>query len=231
VLLSDRHPLGVGADRHLSSGDSQSPTARIERIGVPAWFIIAAGVLLLAAFAKLQWILNNPLWEDIAIGGVWVTLAAIVFEAWAAACLLLISNRRHAAYIGLAFYVILLVASTGFLLTGQSCQCFGDWQLASFKIPTWSLPAYNLFAVLLFLFVAKTCSPITRHRPWVRLPDIGTQFGVALGLLLGLFMLSTAQGQQFYLAGSAANEVVLQVAEVPELVPGQSYQTTVTLHN
>ncbi len=183
-----------------------------------------------AVAAKLQWIWNNPLWEDIAIGGVWITLAAIVLEGWAAASILLVS-RRNAAYIGLAMHSVLLIASTWFWISGQSCQYFGDWQLGDFKIPTWALPIYNLVAVIFFAIIAIKPNQPTTVKSRLRLPDLSTQFGLVLGVLFGLFMLSTAQGQQFWRSGATANEVVLQAGELPELVPGESYETIVTLYN
>ncbi|MBL8856344.1 MAG: hypothetical protein JNK57_20425 [Planctomycetaceae bacterium] len=235
VLVSNTNPSAVGADGRLGfsvSGNGPSLLLRqsASRLGVQAWFILAAIVLFLAVAAKLQWIWNNPLWEDIAIGGVWITLAAIVLEGWAAASILMVS-RRNAAYIGLAMHVVLLVASAGFWISGQSCQCFGDWQLGAFKIPTWLLPIYNLIAIIFFAMIAIKPNQSTTIKSRLRLPDLGTQCGLALGLLTGLFMLSTAQGQQFWRSGAATNEVVLQVGEVPELVPGQSYETVVTLYN
>ncbi len=200
-------------------------------VAFQAWFFIAASALLLAVSAKVQWVLNDPLWEDIAIGGVWLTLLSIALELWAALALMLLPSRRNAAWIGLAIHSVLFIASVGFWWTGQSCQCFGDWQLGDFKIPTWSLPVYNLLAVVVFaVVVAKANAPAT-FRSWRFLPDLGTQAGVALGLLFGLFMLSTAQGQQFWRSGANSNEVVLQVGNVPELLPGQSYETFVTLRN
>ena len=43
--------------------------------------------------------------------------------------------------------------------------------------------------------------------------------------------MTTTQGQTYWRPGAAANEVVLQVGEVPVLEPGQSYETVVTLLN
>ncbi|MDP1561146.1 MAG: hypothetical protein Q8M16_07095 [Pirellulaceae bacterium] len=182
-------------------------------------------------FAKLQWNFSNPLWEDIAIGGVWLTLVSIVLELWAALALLLLPSRRNAAWIGLAIHGVLLIASVSFWWTGQSCQCFGDWQLGDFKIPTWFLPVYNLLAIVVFAVVVAKANAQVTFRSWRFLPDLGTQAGLVLGLLVGLFMLSTAQGQQFWRTGATATEVVLQVDQVPEVVPGHSYETIVTLHN
>jgi hypothetical protein len=235
VSVSDMYPSAVGADGILISGVSGNgdylPLSQSAiRLGVQVCFVLAATVLFLAVAAKLQWIWNNPLWEDIAIGGVWITLAAIVWEGSAAASILL-ASRRNAAYIGLAIHVVLLIASAWFWISGQSCQCFGDWQLGDLKIPTWLLPIYNLVAVILFAMIAIKPNQSTTVKPWLGLPDLGTQFGLALGVLFGLFMLSTAQGQQFWRSGATANEVVLQVGELPELVPGESYETVVTLYN
>jgi hypothetical protein len=131
----------------------------------------------------------------------------------------------------LAVHVVLLVASSWFWISGLTCQCFGAWTLADFQIPTWTLPAYNLVAVVLFGFMATKSGEATSAKPWLRLPDLETQLGVAIGILLGLFMLSTSQGQQFWRTGAAANEVIFQVGELPELVPGESYKTVVTLYN
>jgi hypothetical protein len=203
----------------------------------PSWdslirigFVLAAGVLLLAVVAKVQWIFNNPLWEDISIGGVWLTLAGIVWEFWAASALLL-ASRFTAAWVGLGIQLVLLIAGLGMLLSGQNCQCFGDWKLAGAEIPSWFLPVYNLLAFVVFsVIVAKSNSTNPRDSK-SRLPEFGIQIGVALGLLFGLFMLSTAQGQQVWRSGASATEVVLQVAEIPELVPGQRYETAVTLRN
>jgi hypothetical protein len=104
-------------------------------------------------------------------------------------------------------------------------------QLGDFQIPTWTLPAYNLVAVVLFGLIAAKSGEATSAKAWLRLPDLGTQFGVGVGLFLGLFMLSTSQGQQYWRTGASANEVILQVGELPELVPGESYETIVTLYN
>ncbi len=71
-----------------SSADTFSFSPSWSRL-IRIWFVLAAGVLLLAVVAKLQWIFSNPLWEDVAIGGVWLTLAGIVLEFWAASALLL----------------------------------------------------------------------------------------------------------------------------------------------
>jgi hypothetical protein len=228
-------PSVVGVGGGYSSGVSQSVSSRplpfASGVSLQVRFFFAAGVLLLAVSAKVQWILSNPLWEDIAIGGMWVTLAAIVLEAWTASSLLLLPNRRQAAWIGLAVHVVLLVASVWFWISGLTCQCFGDWALGDFQIPTWALPAYNLVAVVLFGLIAAKFDQATTAKAWLRLPDLGTQIGVVIGLFFGLFMLSTSQGQQFWRPGAAANEVILQVGELPELVPGESYETGVTLYN
>jgi hypothetical protein len=231
VLESDMQPAAIAADGLLFHSSSSGVVPPLSTYGIPAWFVLSAGILLLAVCAKLQWIVNNPLWEDIAIGGVWLTLVSIVFELWAATTLLLLPSRRNAAWIGLATHSILLIASVGFWWTGQSCQCFGDWQLGDFKIPTWSLPVYNLLAVVVFAILVSKTNARTTFRSWRVLPDLGTQAGLVLGLLFGLFMLSTAQGQQFWRTGASATEVVLQVGELPDLVPGQSYETIVTLYN
>ncbi len=221
----------MAADGFLFYSSSSGVVPALSTFGISAWFVLSAGILLLAVCAKLQWIVNNPLWEDTAIGGVWVTLVSIVFELWAATALLLLPSRRNAAWIGLVIHSILLIASVGFWWTGQSCQCFGDWQLGDFKIPTWSLPVYNLVAVIFFAMIANKPNQSTTVKSRLRLPDPGTQFGLALGVLFGLFTLSTAQGQQFWRPCVSATEVVLQVGEVPDLVPGESYETIVTLYN
>jgi len=231
VLVDDKSSAAVVADGLLRHSNSLGVAPSLSRYLISAWFVIAAGVLFLAVFAKLQWIFSNPLWEDIAIGGVWLTLVSIVLELWTAAALLLLPSRRKAAWIGQMMHGVLLVASISFWVTGQSCQCFGDWQLGAWKISTWSLPVYNLGAVACFLWIAVKTNPQPVTTAWIKLPDIGTQVGVGLGLLLGLFMLSTSQGQQFWRTGAAANEVVLQIGELPDLVPGQSYESTVTLYN
>jgi hypothetical protein len=224
-------PAAMAADGLLFHSSSSGVIPSLSRYGIPAWFVFAAGILMLAAFAKLQWIFSNPLWEDIAIGGIWVTFVSIVIELWAALALVLLPSRSNAAWIGLVIHRILLIASVGFWWTGQSCQCFGDWQLGDFKIPTWSLPVYNFLAMVVFaIFVAKTNAQTT-FCSWRFLPDLGTQAGLALGLFFGLFMLSTAQGQQFWRTGASATEVVLQVGELPDLAPGQSCETIVTLYN
>jgi hypothetical protein len=86
--------------RSLADTFSFSPSwAQLIRI----WFVVAAGVLLLAVVAKLQWIFSNPLWEDVAIGGVWLTLVGIVLEFWAASALLL-APRIKAAWVGLGMH-------------------------------------------------------------------------------------------------------------------------------
>ena len=218
------NPTAVSADGLLYSGVSGNGHAlplsqSTIGLGVQAWFVLAAAVLFLAVAGKLQWIWKNPLWEDIAIGGVWITLAAIVLEGWAAASILLLS-RRNAAYIGLAIYAVLLIASIGFWISGQNCQCFGDWQLGAFKVPTWLLPIYNLIAVIFFAIIASKPNQSTTIKSRLRLPDFGTQFGLVLGVLFGLFMLSTAQGQPFLRSGSASNEVVLQGRRSPGVGSG-----------
>jgi hypothetical protein len=224
-------PAAIAADGFLFHSISSGVVPSLSTFGIPAWFVLAAGILLVAVCAKLQWIFSNPLWEDIAVGGIWATFVSIVVELWAALAMLLLPSRRNAAWIGLVIHSILLIASVGFWWTGQSCQCFGDWQLGDFKIPTWSLPVYNLVAVIFFAMIAIKPNQSTTVKSWLRLPDLGTQCGLALGLLAGLFMLSTAQGQQFWRTGASATEVVLQVGEVPDLVPGESYETVVTLYN
>ena len=83
VLVGAMRPAVEGAGgtflQSRSSADvfSYSPTwDLLTRV----WFVLAAGVLLLAVVAKLQWIFSNPLWEDMATGGAWLTLAGIVLE-------------------------------------------------------------------------------------------------------------------------------------------------------
>jgi hypothetical protein len=210
LLVSDMQPAAIAADGLQFHSSSSRVIPSLSRYVIPAGFVLAAGILLLAACAKLQWIFSNPLWEDIAIGGVWSTFVSIVLELWAATALLLLPSRRNAAWIGSAIHAVLLIASVGIWWTGQSCQCFGDWQLADFKIPTWSLPVYNLLAVLVFSVVVAKTNVQATFRSWRFLPDLGTQAGMVLGLLFGLFMLSTAQGQQFWRTGASATEVVLQ---------------------
>jgi len=195
------------------------------------WFVLAAGVLLLAVVAKLQWIFRNPLWEDIAIGGVWLTLAGIVLEFWVACAMLLLASRIKAARVGLGIHLLLLLAGLGMLFSGQNCQCFGDWKLAGAEMPVWFLPVYNLVAVALFAVIAAKPHSTEKVKSMSRIPEFGTQIGVAFGLLFALFLLSTAQGQQVWRSGASATEIVLQVAEIPELVPGQNYETVVTLRN
>ncbi|MDP1561523.1 MAG: hypothetical protein Q8M16_09015 [Pirellulaceae bacterium] len=224
-------PAAIAADGLLFHSSSSGVIPSLSSYGIPVCFVVAAGILMLAVFAKLQWIFSNPLWEDIAIGGVWRTLVSIVLELWAAMALLLLPSRRNAAWIGLAIHSVLLIASVSFWWMGQSCQCFGDWQLGDFKIPTWFLPVYNLLAVVAFAVVVAKANAQVTFRSWRFLPDLGTQIGSVFGLLFGLFMLSTAQGQQYWWTGAVSNEVVLQVGNVPELLPGQSYETIVTLHN
>ncbi|MDP1563472.1 MAG: hypothetical protein Q8M16_18985, partial [Pirellulaceae bacterium] len=168
------NPSAVGADGLLCSsvsGNGHSLPLSQSAIGrgVQVWLVAAAAVLFFAVAAKLQWIWNNPLWEDIAIGGVGITLAAIVWEIWAAASILL-ASRRNAAYIGLAIHVVLPIASTWFWISGQSCQCFGDWQLGDFKIPTWLLPIYNLVAVIFFAMIAIKPNQSTTVKSRLRLP-------------------------------------------------------------
>jgi hypothetical protein len=128
----------------------------------------------------------------------------------------------------------LLVFGIGLWIVGQSCQCFGDWKIAGAEIPSWSLLLYNLIAITLFAWIAIQSASVGnmfQRKSWLRLPEFGTQMGIAVGLLLCLFLLSTAQGQQVWRSGASATEVVLQVAEIPELVPGQNYETVVTLRN
>jgi hypothetical protein len=124
-----------------------------------------------------------------------------------------------------------LLAGLLVLISGQTCQCFGDWKLAGVEIPTLFLPVYNLVAVALFSVIVAEPRLTDALESKSRLPDFGTQIGVALGLLLALFLLSTAQGQQVWRSGASATDVVLQVGEIPELVPGQNYETVVTLRN
>ena len=231
MLVGDKSSAAVVADELLRHSNSSELAPTLSRDLIPACFVIAAGVLFFAVVAKLQWIFSDPLWEDIAIGGVWLTLVSIVLELWTAAALLLLPSRRKAAWIGQVMHVVLLVASISFWVSGQSCQCFGDWQVRAWNIPSWLLPLYNLVAVACFLWIAVKTQPQPVTTAWTKLPDIGTQVGVALGLLLGLFMLSASQGQQCWRTGAGANEAVLQIGELPDLVPGQSYETTVTLFN
>jgi hypothetical protein len=128
-------------------------------------------------------------------------------------------------------HAALLIASITFWISGHSCQCFGDWSLGNFTIPTWLLPIYNLIVVIFFALIASQPyrSPAIKSR--LLLPDLSTQFGLALGVFFGLFMLSTTQGQSLWRSGAMANEVVLQVGNLPELVPGNRYETNVTLYN
>ncbi len=233
VLVNASRPTFDGAGgsflQSRSSADlfSLYPSwARLIRI----WFVLAAGVLLLAVVAKLQWIFSNPLWEDVAVGGVWLTLVGIVLEFWAASALLL-APRINAAWVGLGMHCVLLIAGMGIWISGQNCQCFGDWKLAGAEIPAWVLPIYNLVAVAFFASIIVKTRVLNKVGATSRLPEFGTQIGVALGLLFVLFLLSTAQGQQVWRSGASATEFVLQVAEIPELVPGQNYETVVSLRN
>lgn len=57
------------------------------------------------------------------------------------------------------------------------------------------LRIYNLVAVIFFAMIAIKPNQSTTVKSWLRLPDLGTQCGLALGLLTGLFMLSTAHTQ------------------------------------
>jgi hypothetical protein len=125
----------------------------------------------------------------------------------------------------------LLIAGLGIWIFGQNCQCFGDWKLAGAEIPTWFLPVYNLVAVALYALIVVKTRVLSKAETTSRLPEFGTQIGIALGLLFVLYLLSTAQGQQVWRSGVSATDVVLQVAEIPELVPGQNYETVVTLRN
>jgi hypothetical protein len=233
VLVDVIRPTAEGANGTLlqsgSSTDALSfypPWDRLIRV----WFVLAASVLLLAVIAKLQWIFSNPLWEDMAIGGAWLTLAGIVLEFWAVSALLL-APRIAAAWVGLGIHFVLLLAGLLVLLTGQTCQCFGDWKLAGAEIPAWLLPVYNLVAVALFALIVVKTRVLSKVETTSRLPEFSTQIGIASGLLFALFLLSTAQGQQVWRSGASATDVILQVREIPELVPGQNYETVVTLRN
>jgi hypothetical protein len=222
VLVNVMRPTDDGAGGTFLQSRSSAGTLAF----FPTWdwlirigFLLAAGVLFLAAIAKLQWIFSNPLWEDMAIGGVWSTLAGIVLEFWAASALFL-APRIKAAWVGLGIHFVLLIAGLGMWISGQTCQCFGDWKLAGAEIPAWVLPTYNLVAVALFALLVVKTGVLDKVKSNSRWPEFGTQIGVAVGLLFVLFLLSTAQGQQVWRSGASATEVVLQVAEIPELVPG-----------
>ena len=118
-LVVDMPPAAMGSDGFLFQSISSGVASSLSSYGIPAWFVIAAGILLLAVCAKLQWIFSNPLWEDVAIGGVWLTLASIVLELWTAVALLLLRSRRKASWIGLLMHGVLLVASVSFWVTGK----------------------------------------------------------------------------------------------------------------
>jgi len=201
------------------------------------WFVVAALVLLLAAASKVIWIITDPLWEDIAVGGAWLTIPAIVAECWVAGYLLFGPRRVIAAGLGMAIHAIFLCFGIGLWMTGTNCQCFGDLSAMGLEIPAWMLPIYNLVAIFLFAFAFRQAAGvamdshsggISSARWW---PQPGEQVGIILGLTLFLFVSSTVQGQQLWRPGMGANEVVLQIPELGPLSPGSEYETEITIHN
>jgi len=200
-------------------------------------FIFAALVLLLAAATKLYWIHTESLWEDIAVGGAWLTIPAIVAESWVAGCLLFSPSRLTAGFLGLALHSAFLVFGVGLWLTGTNCQCFGDISALGVAFPAWLLPVYNLMAIIFFAITIRQTTGVVPSgvlTGWIRprwWPKPSEQTGIALGITVLLFFWSTVHGQQLWRPRMTANQVILEIPELGPFRPDTEYKTEINIRN
>lgn len=195
-------------------------------------FTFFASILFSAAIAKLIWVSSDPLWEEVAVLGSVLTLVGIVVEFWAAAAILFVTSRLHAAWTGVSTHLLLLTGGGWIWLSGGSCNCFGDWLL----LPSWVIGLYDIAAAVFFasIIFLRSCKCHFQNdkafKPKSLHFSFGTQLGFAVGAFVFLFAFTTHDGLR--LAGIESNNVVAeQQTNLNSMQRGETYDCVVRITN